>query len=287
MATIYIGSARKDENGAYAGGNAGDQLQTSNTNDTAGEVSMQTMYTHSKGWYVFRPIDSSLAEKLADRMKTACNNKHIGYDQGNRLGIISYGIDTTTNTECDCSSLVRQCLKEASGVDVGNFTTATEASMLENSGLFDEKISYVSQSSTPVYNGDILVTKSKGHTAIVVDGNPRVVKTLLDVDGVMGTKTTKRAQEFFGTTVDGYISGQLSSNKDILKGITSCKYVTAKGSGSSLVKAMQKWLGVTANGIFDTATIRAWQKKMGTTVDGKISKPSNCIKAFQEYLNKN
>ena len=39
-------------------------------------------------------------------------------------------------------------------------------------GLFT-KIAYVNQSKTPVYNGDILVTKTKGHTVIVVSGNPR------------------------------------------------------------------------------------------------------------------
>ncbi len=173
MATIMIGSARIDENGKATGGAAGDQKQTSSTNDTAGEVSMQSMYTHSKGWYILRPTSVSVANKLAELMKTACNNANIGYDQNNRLGIITYGINTTTKTECDCSSLVRECVKEATGTDPGNFTTANEATKLAATGLFESKIAYVSQSKTPVYNGDVLVTKTKGHTVIVVSGNAR------------------------------------------------------------------------------------------------------------------
>ena len=173
MATIYVGSARIDENGNSTGGAAGDQKQTSSSADYAGEVSMQKMYTHSKGWYILRPTKTTHATKIASAMKTACNNAKIGYDQGNRLGIIKYGTATTTKTECDCSSLVRQCVIEATGTDPGNFTTANEATKLAATGLFEGKIAYVSQSKTPVYNGDILVTKSKGHTVIVVSGNPR------------------------------------------------------------------------------------------------------------------
>lgn len=170
---IMIGSARIDENGSTTGGAAGDQKQTSSTNDTAGEVIMQSMYTHSKGWYILRPKGAAHADKLAELMKTACNNSHIGYDQGGRLGIISCGIATATDTECDCSSLVRECIIEATGTDPGNFTTANEATKLAATGLFEDKAAYTSQSKTPVYNGDVLVTKTKGHTVIVVSGNPR------------------------------------------------------------------------------------------------------------------
>ncbi len=173
MATITIGSARVDEKGTYSGGAAGDQKQTSSTNDTAGEVSMQSMYTHSKGWYIIRAKSVTYAKKIASLMKKACNNSHIGYDQGGRLGIITYGIDTTTDTECDCSSLVREIVLEAPGTAGGNFTTAAESSMLLATGVFDDIGGYTSQSATPVYNGDILVTKTKGHTVVVVSGNAR------------------------------------------------------------------------------------------------------------------
>lgn len=178
MATIYVGSARIGERGKYSGGTVGDQKQISSTNDTVGEVSMQTFYVHSKGWYIFRPKDVSVANAIASAMITACNNKNLGYDQSNRLGVIKYGVDTTTKTECDCSALVRACIIKATGKDVGNFTTATETTYLANSGLFENKIAYVNQSTTPVYNGDILVTKTSGHTVIVVSGNPRSIASI-------------------------------------------------------------------------------------------------------------
>lgn len=171
--SIMVGSARIDERGNASGGAAGDQKQTSAKNDLTGEVSMQKMYSHSKGWYILRPKSAAHAVKMADLMKAACNNANIGYDQGNRLGVVQHGIMTSVKTECDCSSLVREVVKEATGKDPGNFTTANEAASLEATGLFESKRSYVSQSATPVYDGDVLVTKAKGHTVIVVSGNAR------------------------------------------------------------------------------------------------------------------
>ena len=173
MATIIVGSARIDENKKAMGGAVGDQKQTSSTNDTVGEVSVQKFYTHSKGWYILRAKNTAHAEKMATLMKTACDNKNIGYDQSNRLGIIKYGVNTSVKTECDCSSLVREIVKEATGVDAGNFTTSNQVSKLTATGLFEDKIAYVSQEKTPLYTGDILVTKTQGHTVIVVEGNAR------------------------------------------------------------------------------------------------------------------
>lgn len=155
---VVIGSARCDENGKLTGGKAGDQ--------TGKEVSTQTFYMHSKGWIGLRAKDSALAEKLAKGMQIACDNSNLGYDQNERLGVVRKGIETKVKTECDCSSLVRAVLKYA-GVEVTNFTTATEKAIIMATGLFDEvKIN----SAADVTNGMILVTKSKGHTAIVVSG---------------------------------------------------------------------------------------------------------------------
>ena len=169
---IMVSSARSDERGRYTGGKAGDQKQKSKTNDTRGEVSMQAMYTHRKGWYILRPKKLSHADAIADSGTRAANNPNIGYSQSDRLGVVKHGINTKVKTNADCSSLVRQAVREATGIDPGNFTTANEARVLAATGLFT-KITYVNQSKTPVYNGDILVTKTKGHTVIVASGNPR------------------------------------------------------------------------------------------------------------------
>ena len=165
---IKVGSARIDENGKVSGGTAGDQ--------TGKEVSTQDYYLHSKGWYLIRPKSVEDANKLASAMLAACENNNIGYDQNERLGIITqikkYGsmAKIAVKTEADCGTLVRGCCIEV-GFDPGNFTTANEAAALTNTGKFESKVSVTS--STTLYNGDVLVTKTKGHTVIVVSGNPR------------------------------------------------------------------------------------------------------------------
>ena len=158
---VKIGSARHDENNNYTGGRAGDQ--------TGQEVSMQNFYVASKGWYVIRPKTAAIADKIGNKMYEACGNPNIGYCQGHRGGVNVYGIGTTTPTECDCSSLVRQCVKEATGIDPGNFTTANEKDKLIATNLFDDPFSYVA--GNKLYKGDILVTKTKGHTVIVVESD--------------------------------------------------------------------------------------------------------------------
>ena len=165
---IMFGSARIDENGNISGGRAGDQ--------TGNEVSMQGYYMHAKGWYALRPKSADVAAKMATSMINACNNNNIGYDQSNR-NVVSmikkYGSTKAIAEKCetDCGNQVRGCILEATGKDVGDFYTGNEASVLEASGLFEKRFSV--SSSNQLYNGDVLVTKSKGHTVIVVSGRPR------------------------------------------------------------------------------------------------------------------
>lgn len=166
---LIVGSARIDENGNLKSGKAGDQ--------TGREVCTQSYYMHKKGWYALRPKSVAHANALAIAMKQACNNNKIGYDQNERNGVITqlkkYGSlsKIATNTECDCSSLVRACIIQATGKDVGNMTTENLATTLEKSGLFYPKENVTGE--IMLYNGDILVTKTKGHTVIVVSGRAR------------------------------------------------------------------------------------------------------------------
>lgn len=162
---IILGSARIDERGKASGGTVGDQKQTS-TPDYTGEVSMEKFYVHKLGWVILRAKNTEVARKIALAMWQACNNANIGYDQSNRLGVVKYGTGSTVKTECDCSSLVRQCVKEAAGVDAGNFTTGNEKTCLLNTGLFNE-VAYTNTSC--LREGDILVTKTKGHTGVIVN----------------------------------------------------------------------------------------------------------------------
>ena len=162
---IIIGSARINEHGRTPGGKPGDQ--------TTYEVSTQEFYIHTKGWDILRAKSDEVANKLATAMNSACANQHIGYCQTHRGGAFNlldkYGSlgAIAENTETDCSMLVRACVKQATGVLVSDFTTGNEAAVLTASGLFELK---VYTNGTPLYNGDILVTRTKGHTAIVVSG---------------------------------------------------------------------------------------------------------------------
>ena len=178
-----IGSARIDERGKASGGKAGDQKQKS-TPDYKGEVSMQNFYVSSKGWYILRAKNPDIASKIALAMTIACNNPNIGYNQARRLDIIKAGTHATQPTSCDCSSLVRQCVREA-GIEVGNFTTANEASVLMATGHFDK---FVYTKGSQLYLGDILVTKTKGHTVIVTSGATRNPNSVAVPTVKMGTK---------------------------------------------------------------------------------------------------
>lgn len=225
--SILVGSARIDENGNISGGEAGDQ--------TGKEVCTQAMYVHSKGWYVLRPKNVTYAALIASKMLTACNNNNIGYDQNNRLGVVKYGVATTTKTEADCSSLVRECVKEATGTDPGDFTTASEASALEATGLFESKFAYVSQEKTPVYNGDILVTKTKGHTVIVVSGNSRNTS-----ESSSSTSSTKTTETLTGTKLI-VRNGQIHANNFCGAGIET-DGVRGSATKKAGVKVLQQAL---------------------------------------------
>lgn len=106
-------------------------------------------------------------------------------------------------------------------------------------------------------------------------------------DGIWGVDTTRKAQEVFGTPVDGRVSNQYSYYKSMNPGLLSSTFdwKTNPKGGSNLIYAIQKWCGVTADGFIGTNTIKAMQRKLGTPVDGRVSYPSMMVKAFQKYLN--
>ena len=161
-----VGSARIDENGNAVHGRAGDQ--------TGKEVAIEPYYNHRLCWYMLRAKDSDKARKIGLAMAEACLNDNIGYDQSGRYGVIEclkvYGRIAKINkpTEADCSSLVRACCIQA-GINVGDFNTASEATVLERTGAFHKAVAVTP--STKLQVGDILVTRTKGHTVIVTESD--------------------------------------------------------------------------------------------------------------------
>lgn len=103
----------------------------------------------------------------------------------------------------------------------------------------------------------------------------------IEVDGLWGTEFTKELQRQAGTTVDGVISGQYRNS--ITENIYSARFDTKKGS--SLVRVMQRIVGVKEDGFFGKNTLIAWQKRLGTPQDGKLSQPSMFVKEMQRRLN--
>lgn len=185
MSGVIIGSARIDENGKICGGTAGDQ--------TGKEVSTQNWYKHNKGWVVLRPKDFELANLIADDMTYACDNNNIGYDQNQRNTLYKeaekVGFNcalVTKKCETDCSALVRVCCAYA-GIRVSDFNTSNEVEILMSSGQF-EKLTQTKYTTSENYlkRGDILVTKTKGHTAIVLTNGTKAEFTTSDYVFITG-----------------------------------------------------------------------------------------------------
>lgn len=191
---VTIGSARIDERGKTTGGKAGDQ--------TGRELSTQNWYNHSKGWRVFRARDPAAAEKMAWDMQAACNNRHIGYDQNQRGTLYAaakpFGFNCAkVNTDCetDCSALVRVCAAYA-GIDLPNFRTWDEARVLLASGAFVELTGdKYTASSAYLRRGDILVTRTKGHTVIVLSNGPKAEAAPASTHYKLGDRILKNGCE--------------------------------------------------------------------------------------------
>ena len=170
--TVYVGNAVCDENGHARGGKPGDQ--------TGRELRIQPWYLNAKGWRVFRAKDPAVAKKIADDMRWACDNMAIGYNQSTRNTLYNaakpFGFDCAKVTElceCDCSSLVRVCVLYA-GIKINDFNTTSEPTRLLNTGAFDEMVGE-KYTDSPDYlrEGDILCTKVKGHTLVILNDGPK------------------------------------------------------------------------------------------------------------------
>lgn len=169
---VIIGSARIDENGHASGGKAGDQ--------NSKEVSTQKYYTHEKGWNVLRAKEPQVREAIARDMEWACANNNIGYDQSQNQTLYQtakpVGFNCSlvgTPCETDCARLVRVCVLYA-GVKVSDFYTGSEKEALLATGAFEQV--YPSMPDG-LMRGDILVTKTKGHTVVVLTNGANVKPT--------------------------------------------------------------------------------------------------------------
>ena len=256
MMAVTVGSARIDENGKTHGGKAGDQ--------NGKEVSTQAWYRHKKGWRVLRCKSADKADKIARAMQAACDNANIGYDQYQRdtLYNLAKTVDfdpgrVKTPCETDCSALVRVCLAYA-GITVKNFRTPNEASILLRSGEFIElKESRYTDQSTYLRRGDILVTRTQGHTVIVLSNGSKA--------------ETTPAEETPRTILKRGMKGEdvrRLQQRLIELGYALPKYGADGEYGSetaTAVKAFQLDRGLEADGIAGEATLAALYAGQGNT----------------------
>lgn len=174
--TVIVGSARDNENGTSTGGNPGD--------DTGHECETQEWYAHSKGWNLLRAKDGSKGLKIAEDMLALCNNDNIGYDYTNHTPNLlqacnaqgSYDCSTIA-TKCDtnCSMAVGICclyagINNFTASNLSNFYTGNMYNVLMGTGEFNGYTdSEYTLNEDNMRVGDILVTKTQGHTVVVVD----------------------------------------------------------------------------------------------------------------------
>lgn len=224
---VYVGSARSDENGGAHSGKAGDQKNGK-------EVSTQKYYVHKKGWRVFRAKDRSVALKICEAMEAACANSKIGYDQWQRHTLYNkakaVGFDpakVTSACETDCSALVRVCCAYAGIVNLPeDMRTGDMPKTLMKTGAFVElKGGKYTEQDLYLGKGDILVTRTNGHTVVVLDDGKRY-------DGVVKVETYKLGERILrhgdegadvmqmqSYLVDlGYDLGDFGDNRDGIDG---------------------------------------------------------------------
>ena len=179
--SVKLAHASISEKGTIRG-EAGDQ--------TGKEVCIRNWYKHSKGWVLMRCNDEAMRPYIAEAGKRGAENDNIGYDQIENQDlwddVKNQGYDpgkASKPTETDCARFVRVCVQYACkkvgrDIVIPDFYTATLASNLKKTGLFTKYTAskYVDQDDL-LLTGDILVTRTKGHTAIVISDGDKAHST--------------------------------------------------------------------------------------------------------------
>ena len=268
---VKIGHASGSEKGTITG-NAGDQ--------TGKEVCTRSWYKHSKGWVLIRCVDAKMRSFIAEAMEKACKNPDIGYDQYENQTLYNNvkdkGFDpskTTKKVETDCARMVRVCCQYAcekvkNGKTIPDFYTASEASVLKKTGLFtvytDSK--HTTQDAY-LLRGDILVTKTKGHTVVILEnGSKSGAVVERDPEYDLGERVLRNGYE--GDDVK-----QLQ--KYLIQLGYSCGSYGADGdfgdATEQAVKKFQKSHGCEVDGVVGPETMKALNEALKDTDESKCN----------------
>lgn len=171
--SVLVGSARINEYGQAYGGQPGDQ--------TMKECAIENWYLHNLGWTVIRAKDPTHRAKIAQDMRYICDNDNIGYDFGALTDLYEaskpYEFNAskvTKKVNTNCAKSVRVCVLYA-GIQCEDFYTGDEVQKLEKTGKFDilTEDKYC-RSSDYLVEGDILCTRTQGHTVVVLTNGDKV-----------------------------------------------------------------------------------------------------------------
>ncbi|MCO5476564.1 hypothetical protein IGJ28_002317 [Enterococcus sp. AZ091] len=127
-----------------------------------------------------------------------------------------------------------------------------------------------------------------GNSDANTDNSAQMIK--LAIDDQWGPLVTLRLQEYYNTARDKVISHQYKQKYN--QNIYSAEFDPTL-IGSDVIRAIQ--MGLKAKGYYSgvidglcgEATIKAMQKALGITVDGIISPVSDMVKALQRASNNN
>ena len=258
------------------------------------------------------------AEALARKVEEFCA-ANIGYDQSNRWG----------SNECDCSSLIYRAIYAidpstklnrrdprytgtlARDLQAIGFTRTTYASRQRGDVLLNSRNHVVLYLGNNKVGGARIDERGKVSGGQGGDQTGREVcvhacynypwdyvlrppqvevggggsagsassTSMLEIDGYWGNATTRALQRHFGTP----------ANKPLMGGCPSFEF-SNQPQGSTLIRAMQREMGVSVDGLFGVASanalIKRFQSESGATVlDGRLDAPSITIKAMQRRLN--
>ena len=251
--TVKIGHAYSDENKSAKGGVSGDQ--------TGNEVKIQNWYNRSKGWSaVFRPKDSTVAEKIATAMEQACANNKIGYDQSQRTTLYAKAKEKNwdlskivSSCECDCSSLVAVCVNAAGIAISKDMYTGNQKAVLMATGQFE----LLTDSQHLTYDkylkrGDILL--GTGHTAVV----------LSDGDCAKQSEKTSKGEKTVNIEMAVLKKGAKGEQVKTLQILLNAELKEKLGN---------KFAPLAVDGSFGAKTLAAvkqFQERYGLAVDGSV-----------------
>lgn len=244
------------------------------------------------------------------------------FQNGNRQASSNYGIGKNgeialfvdeantsyadANWDSNCKSVTIECSNSKSGGDwlvsdkVLSSLIKLIADIFKRNGIKKaikgETITWHSMYSATTCPGNYLRSKmdyicdevnKKLNNATDTSDKKEDKKHIIDVDGKWGEDTTRKAQEVFGTTVDGIVTDQYKCYEKENPGLISFEWLNNPSNyGSELIRAIQKKVGANIDGHIGPETIKKMQKWLGTVQDSCVSNPSDVIKAFQKWLNK-